>query len=61
MADKLIKAKDVRCAHEGCRNKGYRWLCADMDIRPVALCKRHLAEFEMEMLGILNRKRGKKK
>lgn len=61
MTDKLIKAKDVKCGHEGCRNKGYRWISGDPDIPPVALCKKHLQEFEMRLWGVLDGKGAKKK
>jgi len=52
-----IKAKDITCMKSGCKNKGYRWIYADLDIKPICYCKKHIMEFEMEMFDILEGKR----
>lgn len=55
--DKQIKANEIECSRPNCKKKGYKWICADPDIEAFVLCKKHLIEFEMNLMNILKPKR----
>lgn len=57
----IIKASEKKCQKEGCKNKGYRWICADPDIQPVCYCKKHIREFEEKVFKILNERKNQSK
>ncbi len=56
MKDNRILATKKICSNDGCRNKGHVWINPDPDTIPFVLCRKHVADFEMQLLKVRTKK-----